>query len=120
VLTRRTLQLLRVEPGLALTAVATTLRAHPTDISRHFHRDMGITLVRYRTRLKLLRLIQLVDSEASELMNAAAASGFGSYSQCHRAFQAELDCSPRQFFLSGFRERMQCVYTDESQPVRFQ
>jgi AraC-like DNA-binding protein/mannose-6-phosphate isomerase-like protein (cupin superfamily) len=120
VLTRRTLQLLRVSPELALTALATTLRAHPTDISRHFHRDMGMTLVRYRTRLKLFRFIQSVDADATELMSAAAAAGFGSYSQCHRVFQAELGCSPRQFFVSGFRERMQCAYSDESQPVVFQ
>jgi AraC-like DNA-binding protein len=120
VLTRRTLQLLRAAPDLTLTELATTLRAHPTEISRHFHRDVGLTLVRYRTRLKLLRVIHLVDSSGSELMRAASAAGFGSYSQCHRAFQAELRCSPRQFFLPGFRDGMQRAYADESQPVTFQ
>lgn len=119
VLTRRTLQLLRSAPELPLTALARDLRAHPTEVSRHFHRDMGITLVRYRTRLKLLDLIKRVDSGLPELMSAASHAGFGSYSQCHRAFQAELGCSPRQFF-AGLRDGMQRAYIDESLPVAFQ
>jgi AraC-like DNA-binding protein len=117
--TRRALQLMRAAPDLTLTNLAKALRTHPTEVSRHFHRDMGITLVRHRTRLKLLRFIQLVDSQGTELMSASASAGFGSYSQCHRAFQAELGCSPRQFFAAGFREQMQRAYTDESQPVAF-
>ena len=112
VLTRRTLQLLRGGSDLPLTRLAERLRAQPAEVSRHFHRDMGITLVRYRMRLKLLHFIRLVDSRQSELMAAASHAGFGSYSQCHRAFQAELDCSPREFFLAGLRSAMQRVYTD--------
>jgi AraC-like DNA-binding protein/quercetin dioxygenase-like cupin family protein len=119
VLTRRTLQLLRSAPELPLTALATSLRAHPTEISRHFHRDMGMTLVRYRTRLKLLHFISLVDSGRAQLMSAAGIAGFGSYSQCHRTFQAELGCSARQFF-AGLRDGMQRVYTDSSQPMAFE
>ena len=120
VLTRRSLQLLRATPDLGLAKLAAQLRAHPTEVSRHFHRDMGITLVRYRMRLKLLHLIELVDSGKAELMTAASCAGFGSYSQCHRTFQAELGCSPRQFFFSGLRDGMQRTYTDESLPVTFQ
>jgi AraC-like DNA-binding protein/mannose-6-phosphate isomerase-like protein (cupin superfamily) len=119
VLTRRTLQLLRTAPELPLTALARNLRAHPTEISRHFHRDMGITLVRYRTRLKLLHFIHRVDSGQAELMSAASHAGFGSYSQCHRAFRAELGCSPREFFFSDLRAGMQRAYTDASVPVAF-
>lgn len=118
VLTRRTLQVLRATPPLALSVLAAQLRAHPTEVSRHFHHDMGITLVRYRTRLKLLDFIQLVVSGKAELMKAASDAGFGSYSQCHRTFQAELGCSPRQFFFSGLRDGMQRTYADESLPVR--
>jgi AraC-like DNA-binding protein len=120
VLTRRTLQLLRSAPELTLNALAAQLRAHPSEVSRHFHRDMGMTLVRYRMRLKLLSFIQLVDSGKVELMPSAFSAGFGSYSQCHRTFQAELGCSPRQFFFSALRDGMQRAYTDESLPVEFQ
>jgi AraC-like DNA-binding protein/quercetin dioxygenase-like cupin family protein len=119
VLTRRALQLLRECPNVSLHALAAQLRAHPTEVSRLFHRDMGITLVRYRTRLKLLQFIQVVDDNSLELMSAASHAGFGSYSQCHRSFQAELGCSPRQYF-SGLRDGMQRVYTDRPAPLSFQ
>ena len=78
---------------------------------------MGMTLVRYRMRSRLLNFIQLVDSRRADLMAAASSAGFGSYSQCHRTFQAELNCSPREFFLAGLRSDMQRVYTDESLPA---
>jgi AraC-like DNA-binding protein len=116
VLTRRVLALLRAAPELSLVSLAARLHTHPTEVSRHFHRDMGITLVRYRTRLKLLGFIERVGAGKLELMSAAHGAGFGSYSQCHRAFQAELGCSPRQFF-GGARDGMQRAYTDDSLPV---
>jgi len=115
VLTRRTLQLLCSGADLPLTRLAGALRAQPAEVSRHFHRDMGITLVRYRMRLKLLHFIRLMDSRQSELMAAASSAGFGSYSQCHRTFQAELNCGPREFFQAGLRSDMQRVYTDSPQ-----
>ncbi len=110
VLTRRTLQRLASGPELGLNAVARELRAHPTEVSRHFHRDMGMTLVRYRSRCRLLRFIELAGSGREQLLAAASAAGFGSYSQCHRAFQAELGCAPSQFFTAGLRESMQLAY----------
>jgi AraC-like DNA-binding protein/mannose-6-phosphate isomerase-like protein (cupin superfamily) len=116
VLTRRTLRLLQGDSELPLTRLAESLRAQPAEVSRHFHRDMGITLVRYRMRLRLLHFIRLVDSRKAELMAAASSAGFGSYSQCHRTFQAELNCSPREFFLAGLRTDMQRAYTDASLP----
>ncbi len=111
VLTRRTLQLLREDPHLGLDHIARRLRTPASEVSRHFHRDTSMTLVRYRSRLRLLRLIHLVDGGGRNLMTSAVEAGFGSYSQCHRIFSSELGCSPRQFFASGLRERMQAVYS---------
>jgi AraC-like DNA-binding protein len=110
VLTRRALQLMATAPELGLDALASESRAHPSEISRHFHRDMGMTLVRYRMRLRLLRLIRLVDAGEHDLMVAAIGAGFGSYSQCHRTFRSELGCAPRQFFSSELRDQMQLTY----------
>ncbi len=110
VLTRRVLKLLDIAPELGLEALANDLRANSTELSRHFHRDLGMTLVRYRTRLRLLRFIRAVDCGERDLMATAIAAGFGSYSQCHRTFQAELGCAPRRFFRSEVRERMQLTY----------
>ncbi|HWA73493.1 MAG TPA: AraC family transcriptional regulator [Polyangiaceae bacterium] len=111
VLTRRAVQLLSEAPELGLDKVARYVRAHPSEVSRHFHRDMGITLVRYRTRLRLLQFIRQVDSGERDLMTSASVAGFGSYSQAHRSFQAELGCAPRQFFSEGLREQMQAMYS---------
>lgn len=110
VLTRRTLQLLSRAPELGLAALASHARAHPSEVSRHFHRDMGVTLTRYRARLRLLHLIRQFDSGETDLMTSASIAGFGSYSQAHRSFQTELGCGPRQFFSEGLREQMQGTY----------
>jgi AraC-like DNA-binding protein/mannose-6-phosphate isomerase-like protein (cupin superfamily) len=113
VLTRRALKLVSTAPELGLDALAAELRTHPSEVSRHFHRDLGMTLVRYRARLKLLHFIGLLESGKHDLMRAASESGFGSYSQCHRAFRAEFGCAPRAFFFSDLGERMQLTYADQ-------
>jgi AraC-like DNA-binding protein len=110
VLTRRALELMAADPEVGLETLASELRTHPSEVSRHFHRDVGTTLVRHRTRLRLLRLIRLMDAGKHEVMSAATEAGFGSYSQCHRAFRAELGCAPRGFFFAGLREQMQRAY----------
>jgi AraC-like DNA-binding protein/quercetin dioxygenase-like cupin family protein len=109
VLTRRALAGVEAAPELGLEALASDLGTHASEVSRHFHRDMGLTFVRYRTRLRLLDCIRLVDA-GHPLMTAAGAAGFGSYAQCHRAFHTELGCGPQRFFYSGQRELMQREY----------
>jgi len=110
VLTRRALQFLATSPELGLEALARELGAHPSEISRYFHRDMGTKLVSYRSRLRLLEVIRLVDSGQFDLMAAASAAGFGSYSQCHRTFQSEFGCAPSHFFGPEQRQQMQRTY----------
>ena len=110
VLTRRSLCAVNRAPDLELQSLSAQLNTADSEISRYFHRDVGMTFARYRTRLRLLRLILLMDLGGTTLMSAAQASGFGSYSQCHRIFQAELGCSPRDFFHAGLREHMQQAY----------
>jgi AraC-like DNA-binding protein len=110
VLTRRTLSLVAETPELGRAQLARILRATPNDISRYFHRDVGITLVQYRTRMRLLRFIHFVDHGGQSLTSAARAAGFGSYSQCHRVYQSELGCAPRQYFSSDLRQSMQDAY----------
>ncbi len=110
VLTRRSLFAVQRETDLDLRSLSAWLKTSDSEISRHFHRDLGITFAHYRTRLRLLRLIRLMDAGGSSLGSAAQASGFGSYSQCHRVFHAELGCSPRRFFHAGVRRHMQQAY----------
>ncbi len=110
VLTRRAIAAVSETPNLGCERLAQKLRTNPCEVSRYFHRDVGMTLVQYRTRLRLLRFIRLVDEGSDNLMASAKTAGFGCYSQCHRTFQAELGCAPRQFFFSGLREQMQQLY----------
>jgi AraC-like DNA-binding protein len=107
VLTRRAFTLLANDPELGRGTLAKYAQCHPTELSRHFHRDVGITLVRYRTRLRLLSLMRTMDTGANNLVRAALSAGFGSYSQCHRAFVAELGCSPSAFFSGDLRRGME-------------
>lgn len=97
-LTRRALAVVSRHPELDRTTVARLGRTCPSEIGRYFRRDVGLTLVDYRTRLRLLRFIEHVDRGDGDLLRAALDAGFGSYSQLHRAFRAALGCGPRRFF----------------------
>jgi AraC-like DNA-binding protein len=110
VLTRRALSAVSRAPDLGLEMLSSQMRTAGSEISRYFHRDVGMTFVHFRTRLRLLRLIRVMDGGHTTLGAAADAAGFGSYSQCHRVFQAELGCSPQRFFHAGLRQQMQQAY----------
>jgi AraC-like DNA-binding protein len=118
VLTKRALQVVAESPELSLDDVARGARACPSEISRYFHRDVGMTFGHYRARIRLLRFIRLAEERRGNLTASAIAAGFGSYSQCHRAFQAELGCSPRAFFKTGVRQEMQRAYDDAPRSER--
>lgn len=84
--------------------LARRLGAAPSDLSRRVHADLGVTLVEYRARLRLMHFVKLVDLGAS-LSRAALDADFGSYAQCHRVFRRILQCAPRDYF-AGVRDRL--------------
>lgn len=104
VLTRRALRALAVHPELDRRGLAALGRTYPSEIGRHFRRDLGLTLVHYRTRMRLLRVIEQVDRCGCDFTVSALEAGFGSYSQLHRAFQAAFGVGPRLFFTAARRE----------------
>ncbi|MBN2574713.1 MAG: helix-turn-helix domain-containing protein [Deltaproteobacteria bacterium] len=110
VVTRRTMASLYQQPELGRSDIARLVRAYPTEISRYFHSDMGMTLSAFRSRLRLLRFIQAVGGGAPSLLAAALGAGFGSYSQCHRIFQRTFACTPRSFFETSLRDQMQNAF----------
>jgi AraC-like DNA-binding protein len=105
-LTVRALSSLLGRPDLKRGELARLIHGNASEVSRHFHRDTGLTLVAYRTRLRLIRFIQLVEGGDRNFLAAALDAGFGSYSQCHRTFQQAFDCTPRAFFGTGVSEEM--------------
>lgn len=105
-LTVRAMRWLLERPDLQRRELASLIHGNASEVSRYFHRDIGLTLVAYRTRLRLIRFIQLVEAGGHNFLAAAIEAGFGSYSQCHRAFQRAFDCTPRVFFGTGVSEEM--------------
>jgi AraC-like DNA-binding protein len=104
VLSRRALEVARSEPSVSCGALARRLSTAPSLVSRRFHGELGLPLVEYRARMKLMRFITFVD-EGRPLTRAAFDADFGSYAQCHRVFQRALGCSPREYF-AGARARV--------------
>lgn len=109
-LTRRALASLLDRRDVGRGDIAVRARAAPSEVSRHFRRDLGLTLTAYRTRLRLLKLIENAQDGTQSLLSAALLAGFGSYSQCHRAFRQTLACTPRTFFSHGLRAQMREVF----------
>lgn len=109
-LTGRALVSLLRRPELRRSDVAAMVRGYPTEVSRHFHKDVGLTLTEYRTRLRLLRFIQAACTGTTNLMLAALEAGFGSYSQCHRVFHRTLGCSPRRYFRPEVRAEFEDAF----------
>ncbi len=93
----RTLSILSHRPDTVSLQLAQELRVHPSELSRYFHHHIGIRLVDFRTRHRLMRFIHFVDS-GKPLTRAALEASFGSYAQCHRAFHKYLGCTPRAYF----------------------
>jgi len=80
----------------ALLAERVNLSAHR--LSRLFKRQMGTSLVDFRNRQRLQRLLNdLSDGETRNLLGLALAAGFGSYAQFHRVFKRVMGCSPAQY-----------------------
>lgn len=84
--------------------IARALARNRGDVSRHFHRDNGVTLREFRSRMRVLEFLRHFDERTSHLTRAAFLAGFGSYSQFHRVFWEVIGCSPRDFLGSGVRE----------------
>jgi AraC-like DNA-binding protein len=116
-LTTRALSSLLARPELKRGELAQLIHGNASEVSRYFHRDLGLTLVAYRTRLRLIRFILEVERGDRSFLSAAAEAGFGSYSQCHRAFQRAFDCTPRVFFGRGVGEEMKRQYAPWASPV---
>lgn len=116
-LTDRVLKSLLEQPELGRGERARVLGAPPSELSRQFHRDFGLTLNAYRTRLRLMHFIQLADARAHTLLRAALEAGFGSYSQCHRAFHDAFGCTPSKFFETSLRREMQQAFAPWKEPA---
>jgi len=92
-----TVTMLAKDPSLGGKQIAGELGISVSRLARVFKRDMGMSLVEYRNRLRLDRFWILVDGGRPSLLEAALAAGFGSYAQFHRVFRAQRHVTPREY-----------------------
>ena len=77
--------------------LAAQCRVSAEHLSRLFHRQIGVTLTRYRNSLRLSRFWQEYQKPTTSTMaEAVYAAGFGSYSQFHKVFTEAYGRGPRE------------------------
>ncbi|MBN2574983.1 MAG: helix-turn-helix transcriptional regulator [Deltaproteobacteria bacterium] len=94
-------RMLTEDPSLRGGDIAKKIGVSLSRFARVFKADMGLSLVDFRNQLRLDRFLSLVDTGGGNLLEAAYAAGFGSYSQFHRVFRALRGTSPRDYFSGG-------------------
>jgi len=99
----RTVLARRFREPLALADVARAAHCSPYHLSRLFHADTGMTLHRFRTRLRLRAALEELPNPQVDLTTLALDTGFSSHSHFTRSFQQEFGLSPSQARRSSLR-----------------
>ena len=86
------------EPSLERSALCHALDVSEGHLSRCFQRELGISFLEQRARMRVARFVTHVTRDRWNYLDAALASGFGSYSQLHRVFTGAVGTSPRNYF----------------------
>jgi AraC-like DNA-binding protein len=86
------------EPALERSALCRALDVSEGHLSRRFQSELGISFAEQRARLRIARFVTHVARDRWSYLDAALASGFGSYSQLHRVFSRVVRASPRSYF----------------------
>lgn len=87
--------LLKEDPSLQLANLARRLELSPDHLERLFKEEAKQPLSRYRTRMRLEKVLHALEPGGVDLSSAALCGGFGSYSAFHRAFKAFHGMAPR-------------------------
>lgn len=101
-LVERVVQALAEDLPITGEKLASELGVSPGHLARSFKREMGVSLVDYRNRLRLDRFFAIVQraGASGNLLDAALQAGFGSYAQFHRVFRALCGTTPREYLRS--------------------
>ena len=108
--------LLLASPLLDRRALAADLGVSEGFLSRSFGRDLGVSFVEHRARARLAHFLALVHVGNRNLLDAALAAGFGSYSQFHRVFSRVSGMRPRDYFTGGRQQLQLFVVGDLDRP----
>jgi AraC-like DNA-binding protein len=88
---------LHQDPTLDGRVLARRFGVSPSKLTHAFTKQMGVSMVEYRNRLRLERFLMLVERGGGNLLQAALDAGFGSYAQFHRVFRAMLGATPKEY-----------------------
>ena len=99
-LVERVLRALAEDLPVTGERLSTELGVSPGHLARSFKREMGVSLVDYRNRLRLDRFFEAIQRRGGNgnLLDAALEAGFGSYAQFHRVYRKFLGTTPRDVF----------------------
>jgi methylphosphotriester-DNA--protein-cysteine methyltransferase/quercetin dioxygenase-like cupin family protein len=100
-LVARALGQLLIRPDLSRSSLARQLHVSKAELSRRFHAQVGVPFQEYRHRIRVMRFIRHLDDGKHSYLRAAFEAGFGSYSQCFRAFEHVIGYGPRLYFGDG-------------------
>jgi AraC-like DNA-binding protein len=89
-------ELMAIDPGRPLPALARQLAVSPYHLSRVFHRTTGVTLSRYRIRLRTNAALERLSAGGSGLATLAADLGFADQAHLTRTLRAETGLPPGQ------------------------
>lgn len=89
------------DPTLSGKDLGRLFAISPTVLATAFHREMGLSLVEYRNRIRLERFIDLLPNDNGKYLVTALDAGFGSYAQFHRVFTQTFGVSPQRYFMKN-------------------
>ena len=100
----RAMALLHENPAKNLRTLARETRISPSQLSRLFKRQTGISITDFRNGLRLEAFVANCDgSRANAMFALAKEAGFGSYAQFSRVFRRQMGCSPETYYRAGRR-----------------
>jgi AraC-like DNA-binding protein len=108
--------LIMASPTLGRHEVAAELGVSEGFLSRCFSREMGTTFVAHRARTRIAHFLALIQSRGHNLLQAALAAGFGSYTQFHRVFTGVAGSRPRDYLTGGRHQRELVIAGDPDRP----
>src|SRR5690606_2343964 len=74
------IQQLRENPCVSTSGLAVKSSVTPRALAKHFRKEVGVSLVDYRNRLRIEKFLELATGGGG-LLEAALDAGFGSYAQ---------------------------------------
>ncbi|UYM03405.1 helix-turn-helix domain-containing protein [Solicola gregarius] len=86
--------LLADEGGTNLVALAHLLETSPSHLSRTFRHHVGMTVSRYRNRVRISRALQRIDDGETNLADLTYALGFSDQAHFTRTMRRELGHTP--------------------------